>query len=389
MPVHRVPGGRSVFAYARELDAWLVAGTPPEAPQEQDRDFRLSRLQLGLGVVGMVAIAFALVGSWPSATPEITLETVGSHVIALDQAGSVAWTFEHPDGRTFSHTGQVTVVTERRPEGDKLLLLSTTTAADEGTPRVAAELMAFGTGGQLRWHLVRRDSYRFGRETFSDMWVPGAVRVHDMSGGPRIAWAIHDYTWWPSALFLLDDRGSVEGPFVNSGWITSAIPVTVPEGDLILAGGISNSRRGAMLAVLDATDIRGHSPEESGSEFACLNCPPGGPLRYFVFPPTDVNRASGLSYNETVGVDPGDSQIRIVVMEGPHSTDVVWVYHFTTDFDLIRVTPGDSYWPTHDLLELEGRLDHSAEDCPWRVAPPILSWTPDGGWTELRARDTS
>ena len=144
-----------------------------------------------------------------------------------------------------------------------------------------------------------------------------------------------------------------------------------------------------MVAVLDATDIQGHSPEEPGSEFACLDCPAGSPLRYLVFPPTDVNRASGLPYNETTGVDLGASQIRITVLEGTHLSDVAWVYQFTTDFDLIRVTPGDSYWPVHDLLELEGKLDHGAEDCPWRVAPPILSWTPDGGWIELTASSNS
>jgi len=83
-----------------------------------------------------------------------------------------------------------------------------------------------------------------------------------------------------------------------------------------------------------------------------------------VFPPTDVNRASGLAYNQTVGVDPGASQIRVTVREGPTSSDVVWVYHFSPEFDLTRVTPGDSFWPTHDLLEMEGKLDHDAADCP-------------------------
>ena len=382
MPVHRVPGGRSVFAYTRELDAWLVDGTPLEALQRPDQLFSLSRLQLGLGVMGLVAIAAALVGSWPSPTPKVMrLETLDGHVIALDPVGDVAWTYEHSEGRSFEHTVPLTLVTERRPEGDDLLLLATTTIAVEEEPRVGAELFAFGTEGQLRWQSMRTESYRFGRETYSESWVSSALAAHDMSTGVRIAWAIHDHNWWPSALFLLDDRGSVEGTFVNSGWITRTTFVNHPEEDLLLAGGISNSRMGAMVAVLDASDIQGHSPEESGSEFACLDCP----LRYFVFPPTDVSRASGLAYNETVGIDPGTSQIRITVMEGPPSSDVVSVYLFTTAFDLIRVTPGDSFWPTHDLLELEGKLDHSAEACPWRVAPPILSWTPDGGWTELTA----
>lgn len=386
MPVHRVPGGRSVFAYTRELDAWLVEGTPLEAPPEPYRLFGRSRLRLGLEAIAMVAIASALAGPKRSPAPEVfRLRTMGSRVLALDHAENVAWTFQHPDGRTFRPRERGPVVMVQRPEGDTLLMLPTTTEAPERTPRVMAELMAFGTGGQLRWHVVHRDSYRFARDTFSEMWVSGGVSVHDMAGRPRIAWTVHDNTWWPSALFLLDAYGGIEGPFINSGWITTTTFVKTPDGDYLLASGIRNSRQGAMLAVLDAKDIWGHSPEESGSKFTCLDCPPGGPLRYFVFPPTDVNRASGLSYNETIGVDPGDSQFQIVVREGARPSNIVWVYHFTMDFELVRIVPGDSYWPAHDLLELEGKLDHGREDCPWLAPPAILSWTLDGGWTELTA----
>ena len=97
-----------------------------------------------------------------------------------------------------------------------------------------------------------------------------------------------------------------------------------------------------------------------------------------------MNVATGLPYNATVGVDAGDRQIRVTVREGDRWSDIVWVYHFSTDFDLLRVTPGDSYWPAHRLLELERKLDHTAESCPGRVAPPVMLWSTEEGWTEVR-----
>ena len=48
----------------------------------------------------------------------------------------------------------------------------------------------------------------------------------------------------------------------------------------------------------------------------------------------------------------------VMVKEGPIGTDVQWVYEFSVDLELVRATPGDSYWPAHELLEMEEKLDH-------------------------------
>jgi hypothetical protein len=41
MPVHRIPGGRSVFAYTNELDAWLRGGSTETASGSPSRHARL------------------------------------------------------------------------------------------------------------------------------------------------------------------------------------------------------------------------------------------------------------------------------------------------------------------------------------------------------------
>ncbi len=75
-----------------------------------------------------------------------------------------------------------------------------------------------------------------------------------------------------------------------------------------------------------------------------------------------------------------------VVREGSPQSDIQWVYELTHDFELLRAIPGDTYWPQHRLLRLEGKIDHSEEDCPERTPQPIRSWTPDGGWEEMMPR---
>jgi hypothetical protein len=392
MPVHRVPGGRTVFAYTKDLDAWLDEGVRPEASGDRvwHRSINPLRSLVGLALLGFAIVAWSLVSSTESPAIAIShVETANDHVMGYDLSGQLAWAIEHPEGRTIAPEGQLKTIAQLPTPEEKLFLVAATTIAEGETPPLRAELMAFGATGEHQWTAVRTGSYRFGRETFTEPWVLGALGVHMTASGPKVAWAVHHYTWWPSTLFLLDELGNEKGPFVNSGWITNTTLLSGPKGDLLLAGGISNSRSGAMVAVLDVDDIRGHSPEEPGSEFECLDCPPNGPLQYLVFPPSDVNRTSGLPYNQTTRIDFWAGQIDVTVKEGPPSSDIAWIYHFSRDFDLLGRTPGDSYWPTHRLLELEGKLDHDAASCPWNAAPMVRSWTAAGRWTDLEVADSN
>lgn len=392
MPVHRIPGenkGRSVFALTGELDAWIMERDIPEDESAAPAGFPQARdpRTLAALVVIFVAVAVATIvvsrgigDEGIAAVPR--LEAMNGRIVAKGRADEVAWDYEQPEGRGFTPNVQVQQ-TLRLPNGDQIILFSANTTDRQLGLVDRGELFAFSPTGELRWRMIREDSYRFESETFSPPWVSRSLMVHNVGGQPGIAWTLHHYTWWPSTLVLLNEEGGLTGRFVNSGWITRTALLKSPDGDRLLAGGISNSRSGAMLAVLDATAIDGSSPEEPGSEFECQDCPGGSPLRYFVFPRSHVNIASGLPYNETVDIQVTSAGIRVIVREGHHGSDIAWVYDFSTDFELRQVTPGDSYWPAHRILELEGKIDHSAESCPQRLAPPVRSWTPEGGWTDV------
>jgi len=61
MPVHRVPGGRSVFAYTRELDAWLLDGAIDGASDTPTQPSALRRtLTVGAALAGVAL----LVADW-------------------------------------------------------------------------------------------------------------------------------------------------------------------------------------------------------------------------------------------------------------------------------------------------------------------------------------
>jgi hypothetical protein len=48
---------------------------------------------------------------------------------------------------------------------------------------------------------------------------------------------------------------------------------------------------------------------------------------------------------------------------------------------LVRATFSDRYWEIHRLLEADGHLNHTREQCPDRDGPrEILVWEPSKGW---------
>ena len=398
MPVHRVPSsakGSSVYAFTRELDDWLSGQPEPQpettaCPTAKTRRWTGAALVLGTAVV--LAAAFALITprSVDDGDPALVIagvQTGGEFLAARSLDGSVAWTYRHPEGYLFQDEAQKSRVVDLDGDGSDELLLAANTRAPWDERFLRGELLSFSADGVEQWRRIRDDVLHFGAGSFAAPWVSHSVDVLNINGHVSVVWQVHHSTWWPSIILIMNGRGELTGKFVNSGWVLADNSLSRPEGDLLLLGGITNSRRSAMLTVLDGESMWGRSPEEPGGEYECRDCPTQEPLKYFVFPPTHVNRASGLPYNQALKIQTTEQGLAVMVLEGVPHSGVQWVYEFSLDFELLRVTPGDSYWPQHRLLRLQGKIDHSEEVCPERVAPPILSWTPDGGWVEMTSAD--
>lgn len=174
------------------------------------------------------------------------------------------------------------------------------------------------------------------------------------------------------------------GAFVHSGSIYDLAVAEGPSGPLLLAGGISNAHRAAMLAVLDGRRPAGRSPEPAGSPYECLACEAGGPLRYFLFPPSDITMAVGYPYNATAEIRVVGELIEAHTYEALPDPGARLIFGFSRDLRLVSAAASDS-WAIHDRLQREGRLDHAAKDCPFYRSPPaVRSWDPSGHWADLR-----
>lgn len=424
LPVHTVPGlrRRSVFAYADELDSWL-AGSPQmngeadaSAPRgaggassegeeisSGDREEEKSKTATleswiriaqqwnprrsllvfaGAGFAALLVMAYLVstvltktVAS--SVVEKVTLQE--DRVVAWKKNGSEAWSYDLPQGSPrFQTASLLTPVGEIVGEE---FLVNVAKQSDN-----ADTYLFFNSAGRLLWKYSPQETLKFGKESFPPPWSTRALHHLTFDGDKRVALALTHHTWWPSMLVLLDPQGRPVGKFVNSGWITSVNSFTGPHGPLLLAGGASNSHDGAMIAFLDAHQLAGSSPEEKGSPYECRNCGPGRPLKYFVFPRSELNIATGSTFNFAYGDPKGDQLIVQTVEEDtlPMEKHATAVYEFSNDLQLLRASFGNRYWDLHRKLEIEGRIMHSKVECPDRYGPrTVLSWDPQNGWKEL------
>jgi hypothetical protein len=392
LPVHRVPGGQrhAVFAYTAEIDRWLTTGPGALAdggvPQSVGRG---AWMWISAAII-VAALALAVLGFLSVSKKGARLADVvirGDEMRVLDDTGAVRWTHRFP-----------WPVVELKPEvmarrkhivdldgdGEKEVLVVVGAAERSPAQREPEELLCFSASGKLRWSFQFGETLKFGAGEYGPPWVLGDMEMYDVGGEKRIAYAVIHNAWWPSVLLVLDGRGKILSRYVSAGHIYRLNKVMTPSGLVLLAGGVSNPNDGGMLAVLDAQNLSGSSPEKPGSAYECKGCPEGRPLRYFVFPRAELNRVTGAPYNvvNEISVYPDRIEARSRESEwyGPAA-----IYDFSRDFELKRATFEDMYWDLHRSLELEGKIKHSREQCPERDGPPAIRvWTPEAGWREMR-----
>jgi hypothetical protein len=409
LPVHRVPGGRrgAVFAYRHEVDGWLrgpgaapgrngdgkPAGesAPPVVPAGPT-GFAWRRpallavfavallgtaawaLRVGLGLPGL-SVGSHAVDEVRFAGREIVARAAGTELWRHDFGRAVVRISRNGPGRPFA-------VADLDGDGHRELLVSVTFARESAAAE--DELFCFSSEGQVLWSYVDRAPLVFRGGTYGPPFWYGNVVAYRADGEWRVAWSQLHNVWWPARVSLLDARGRPLGAFVHSGSIYDLAVAEGPGGPLLLAGGISNARRAAMLAVLDGRRIAGRSPEPAGSPYECLACEAGEPLRYFLFPPSDITAAVDYPYNATAEIRVVGERIEAHTYEALPDPGARLIFGFSRDLRLVSAAASDS-WALHDRLQREGRLDHAAKDCPfYRNPPAVRSWDPSGRWVDLR-----
>lgn len=385
LPIYRVPGGKlsRVFAYPDELEQWLANRSKAESLKTEDAPTprRLRWIIVAVAAAIVTALAFTgIVASRRDDNGPRRLVVIGNEVQALDGAGRMRWAHRldvaaaRPGAGPWEAVGDV--------DGDQLddILVTVTTKPRSSTAEVDA-LLHFSGDGKLRWSRSPDDRIRFRIGEYGPPWSSADIRIYRAGDEPRIAWAAHHFTWWPGLLLTLDARGERVATFVNSGWIGSV----TSSHDIrhLLLSGMSNARNAYFFAALDAERPEGHSPEPPGSPFECLDCPTGAPIVYYVFPRSDISQRQEYPQAAPSVRTHEDGTVEIHVLESGGPNIATTIYELGADLTVRGARFGDSYWEWHQRLEQEGRLDHSADDCPHRHGLEVQRWTLTAGWQTL------
>jgi hypothetical protein len=294
-------------------------------------------------------------------------------LVALDAAGAEVWRYAIPPGERYRAARFHLVDFDRIGRPDVVVLLT-----QQPLPTSNSDvLLRFSQDGDLRWSFRPSARLAFGPVSYGAPWFAEALTSLRIGGETRLLFAVRHVTWWPSMLLTLDQNGRPLGTFVNAGWIQEVAVA----GDRIVISGVSNGADAGMVAVLDARNPSGRSPEDPSSAFFCASCPPGAPLQYLTFGRSEINRAGGYDINRALALV-FDRAIEVHTQEA-NATSSEAIYDFTFDFALTRARFGDRYWEQHRRLEHEGRFSHTAEQCRMRDPSALMRvWTPLRGWED-------
>jgi hypothetical protein len=264
--------------------------------------------------------------------------------------------------------------------------LPTTKPSSSSREIIEQQLFCFSESGNLLWQFDPEEIMTFGNDAYGPPWYIRNWMLSRFAGQAKISIVVTHQTWFPSMLVTLDARGRELSRFVNSGDILSLGMMEGPKGPLMLAGGVTSGvGPNGFLAVLDGNNPSGTSPEVPGSKYECKSCPPGKPIKYFVFPRSEINVITLSHFNQVYSMHPTPTGIEIETSEmvsGP--VGAVGFFDFTKDLMLARATWSDGYVELHRELEREGKIHHAWEQCPDRFGPRVVRvWDAEHGWAEI------
>lgn len=393
LPIHRVGRtGRSVFAYAHEIDEWLHSATPASATVEPLTPAPAPgpaivpfpwRWPVVAALVLVAAIALS-VRARSTMPGDLRFELAGADVIASDNAGDELWRHRVPSTcavPAFATHAQLIGGT------DPGVYVATSFCGEQGEDQVeSGALTLLDINGRAARSFSFADRVTFDGKQYGAPWAITAFSVNEAASTRRIAVAAHHYVWNPGLVTILDDQWSRRGTFVNAGWIEMVRWLGV---NRLLVSGFSNAHDGGMIALLDADALDGQSPEPAGSEHFCSDCSKRGPLRMYVFPRSEVNRASGSAFNRAiVQTSVGANLVARTIEMTSNGADADVLYEFDpVSLDLVSARFSERYWEMHRALEADGKIPHSREQCPDSAGPrQVLAWEPAAGWRALRLR---
>jgi hypothetical protein len=346
MPVHRAEGSENkspVFAYKDELDLWFQK-TFTNSNVDRERNGRKESARkwaaAALVVLALAGAAYLVWGRRPPRQPaDFAID--GSFLVVLDKQKRELWRADtgmedllgedyyranfqvrdHDQGNILP----ALAIKDINNDGDTEVLFAPKRVIDqtgEGRlycyDRKGAELWSFRAGKELRCG---------GRQYSPDYRIAG-FHAHDLDGDGR---------------------------------------------EEIIVVGVNNEYRTGCLAVFDARDIRGGSPQ-SGA-YACEGLGAGSELYYVTVPRTDVTEARGLFASDLLLLDITENQrIRATTTFG-------LIYEFDFGLRPLQVSWGHGYISNHQDLTGAGRVASVLDEAYAKKLIEGIRWWNGSAWT--------
>lgn len=379
LPVHRIgqEHGDIVFAFAREIDRWLVEfeqrrpgnghGSPLDATDDTDdtpssavaapiaqvaasstpvvaietsatpeatRRRRTSAKAWLAAAMLTIAIAaglhFSTLPLTPGTTSALTLAAPGAQpaswrvqddrLVVFDDRGAELWS--HPfdfDLNEGSYTAPPYNHFYRRVliedlDNDGTREVVMTTGTQS---REDQGLYVFeGADGDVRFAHHPTPTVQFGRETYSPPWAAHGLATTRNADGTRSIWIsfIHGL-YFPTLLEQLDARGNIVSHYWSNGYITAVSTGRWRGVQAVFVGATNNETLGGSLAIFSGTSIRGQAPAVL-EPYRCQECETASPDAFFVFPRSCLLAAEEVQADVTQAWEDASGTLMIVASQG-------------------------------------------------------------------------
>lgn len=401
LPVYRLQGKKSrVWAHRSELDTWrakhsmasnptVTDGRVPGPSERSGR--RVSRRWLVARIGGAVAAtagAVVVVNRTLAKSP-VRASFQGNSVCAWDETGRMLWRHAFPEPQDQAPAGGLAdrdrraIIVDFDGRGQKHVVALSAVPRSYGEAD-SEEVYCFSPEGRIVWRYRPNLKLTFGDTQYSGPWLVTDIKAVPANRGGNVVWLslIHD-NWRPSALLSLGSGGSASLQFVNTGYLFTFRHVVNADGRFIVAGGVNNEYAKPCFAVLRFGAPPSRSPQTAGTRFECVDGPKGEPVRYFLFPSTDMSRALNRPYSMVMNLGGSDDHLIASTVEDT-SGSARALYEFSRDLEPVAVSFDEGFGLIHRRLQDQGLIKHELADCPHLTAATIADrWDPHVGWTKI------
>lgn len=149
----------------------------------------------------------------------------------------------------------------------------------------ASELVRLDVVGHVRFTYRVADSVQFADHLYAPPWGGSLLFITGPLSQRKlwVAWVHIESGQFPCLLEQIDGLGKPVSKYWSAGYVDLVAPGVLAGVRSIFVGAANNDHQGASLAAFPEGDVNGSAPAEQPDK-ACVNCPPGGPTAFVVFP---------------------------------------------------------------------------------------------------------